>query len=46
MSVDASNLSILEDRFQKAMSADAITFFLWVQALHVSNNHDFKPSAA
>lgn len=37
---------LVEDRFQNVKSVDAITFFLWVQAHHVSNNDDFKHSAA
>jgi hypothetical protein len=35
-----------EDRFQKAVAADAATIFLWEHAPHASNTHHFMHSAA
>lgn len=37
---------LIVDRFQKAVTTDATTFFLWVQLFHVSINHSVMHSAA
>lgn len=37
---------LTEDRFQKAVAADAATIFLCEQAPHASNTHHFKQSTA